>query len=84
MLRGSYTITVFASYKSGDEGVLLSNGDNLGGYAIYVENGKLKYHYNHLTYKHFELESNIEIPEETISLRLILLKRIPIAVLVVF
>ncbi len=63
MLHGSYTITVYASYKNGDEGVLLSNGDNLGGYALYIQDGKLKYHYNYLSYNHFQMESDIEVPD---------------------
>jgi arylsulfatase len=63
MLRGSFTITVHASFKRGDEGVLLSNGDNVGGYALYIQDGKLKYHFNYLGYKHFQMESDIEIPE---------------------
>jgi arylsulfatase len=62
-LRGSYTMTVFTRYKKGDEGVLISNGDNLGGYALYIQDGKLNYHYNWLSFTHFSLTSAIDIPE---------------------
>lgn len=61
MLRGSFTVTVYASYKPGDEGVLLSNGDNIGGYALYIQDGKLKFHYNYLGYRHFHVEAPLDI-----------------------
>ena len=40
-------ITVnFSNYISGNEGVLISSGESLGGYSLYILNGKL--HFEHI------------------------------------
>ena len=59
----SYTVSVAADYRKGDEGVLISAGYHIGGYVLYVEDGRLKYHYNILAEKRLDLVSDIEIPE---------------------
>ena len=59
----SYTLTVKADYRKGDEGVLIGVGCNAGGYVIYVEDGKLKYHYNYLDESYYDIEAATEIPE---------------------
>lgn len=59
-LRGSFEIKVEAGYKKGDEGVLLSMGDNLGGYALYIQDGLYKFHYNYLSWKHFSAEISMD------------------------
>ena len=50
-----------STYKSGDEGVLFAAGDNGGGYALYIQEGKLKFHYNWLSIKHFQVDSDISL-----------------------
>jgi arylsulfatase A-like enzyme len=61
----SYTISVEASYTPGDEGILIAAGCHAGGYAIFIEDGKLKYHYNYLADRHFDLEAAAEISTGT-------------------
>jgi len=40
----------------------------MGGYALYIQDGKLKYHYNWLAFKHFHVDSDIELPEGELEL----------------
>jgi arylsulfatase A-like enzyme len=58
----SYTISVpvFRSNES-DEGVLVCNGDNLGGYTLYILGNRLIYEYNNFGTR-FVIESEIEVP----------------------
>ncbi len=51
----SYTITAHIDYQPGDEGVLMGGGINSGGFALYIEQGRLKYHYNYLQNKAFDI-----------------------------
>ena len=68
LAQDSYTATAYVAYKKGDEGVLFASGDNLGGYALYIQAGKLKYHYNWLGFKHFHIDSDLELPEGDLEL----------------
>jgi arylsulfatase A-like enzyme len=43
--------------KSGAEGVIIAQGGNIGGWALYADEGKLKYCYNLLGVKYFYVES---------------------------
>ena len=43
--------------KSGAEGVIIAQGGNIGGWALYAGEGKLKYCYNLLGVKYFYVES---------------------------
>ena len=51
------------TYRTGDNGVLYSFGDDMAGYALYVEDGKLKLHYNYISQAEFRVESEVELPE---------------------
>ena len=42
----SYTISAKFNYRMGDEGVIYADGDQGGGYLLYVEGGKIFYEYN--------------------------------------
>ncbi|MFD7296267.1 arylsulfatase [Streptomyces sp. NPDC059897] len=43
----SFTVRVeLAAYEEGDSGVLVSHGDQGGGYSLYVEGGRLRFAYN--------------------------------------
>ena len=52
----SYSITAHIDWKPGDEGILMGAGINSGGFALYIENSKVKYHYNYLQTRAFEIE----------------------------
>ena len=47
---------------SGAEGVIIVQGGNIGGWALYAKEGKLKYCYNLLGIHHFFVESDSKIP----------------------
>jgi arylsulfatase len=55
--------------KGGAEGVLLSAGDVQGGFALYVQNGKLHFVYNYVASQFFHVESNVQIPDGRHKLR---------------
>jgi arylsulfatase len=48
--------------EKGAEGVIISQGANIGGWSFYAKNGKLKYCYNWGGLKHFFVESADKIP----------------------
>lgn len=48
--------------ENGAEGVIVSQGANIGGWALYAKDGKLKYCYNWGGFKHFYAESADKIP----------------------
>ena len=48
--------------KDGAEGVIISQGANIGGWSLYAKDGKLKYCYNWGGFKHFFVESKEKLP----------------------
>jgi arylsulfatase A-like enzyme len=48
--------------KAGAEGVIVSQGANIGGWSLYAKGGKLKYCYNWGGFKHFFVEGSTPIP----------------------
>lgn len=42
----SFTVTIDVDHPAGAEGVLVAHGDQGGGYAVYVEDGRLRLAYN--------------------------------------
>ncbi|MBN2420256.1 MAG: arylsulfatase [Deltaproteobacteria bacterium] len=58
-----FKINVYAKYKTGDEGVLVSGGDNQGGFALYIQDNLLKAHNNWLSFEHTGTQSNTELPQ---------------------
>jgi arylsulfatase len=48
--------------KEGAEGVIISQGANIGGWSLYAKGGKLKYCYNWGGLKHFFVEADSPIP----------------------
>lgn len=48
--------------EKGAEGVIVSQGANIGGWSLYAKNGKLKYCYNWGGFKHFFAESTDPLP----------------------
>jgi arylsulfatase len=57
----SFTLSVYVDHKPGDAGVLVSAGVNIGGYAAFIEDNRLHFHYNYLNEKHFHIESNMDL-----------------------
>jgi arylsulfatase A-like enzyme len=60
-----HSVSVHASVpKGGAEGVLFSMGGNDGGFAFYVQDGRLTYGYNYVAEKHFKVQADSNgIPE---------------------
>jgi arylsulfatase len=50
--------------EKGAEGVIISQGANIGGWSLYTKDGKLKYCYNWGGFKCFMVEGNILLPGE--------------------
>jgi arylsulfatase len=48
--------------EEGAEGVIISQGANIGGWSLYAKNGKLKYCYNWGGFQHFFVEGATPIP----------------------
>ena len=59
----SFEITADVDYKAGDEGVLFSSGFNISGYVLFIQDGKLRFHYNFQAIRYFDVESSIPLPE---------------------
>ncbi len=59
----SFRLTSDVDYRQGDSGVLFACGFNIGGYVLYVENGKLCFHYNFVDTWYMNAESSLALPE---------------------
>lgn len=59
-IAGDTSVDAYGSYNPGDEGVLYGAGDNMGGYALYIQDGKLQFHFNWLGYDQYHLSAPIE------------------------
>jgi arylsulfatase len=71
VLNRPFSITADAEIpKGGAEGALFSAGDVQGGFAFYVQNGKLHYVYNYVGSEFYHAESNVQVPEGRHQLRL--------------
>lgn len=70
LFQKTSTLSIFAGYRTGDEGVLVAGGDNQGGYALYIQDNRLKFHYNWLGLEHSGIESDIEVPEGELEISL--------------
>ncbi len=58
LMNRSYSVTVEVDIpKGGAEGVLLSQGGNDGGFALYLQGGKLRYAYNYVGRTIYDIES---------------------------
>jgi len=70
----AYSITADVTIPDGDvgpgaEGILVSHGSRHGGYALFVENGRLVHLYNYLAQDRFEVVSDLEVPTGDVTLR---------------
>ncbi len=58
LVNVAHSVSVHANIpKGGAEGALLSAGGNDGGFAFYVQDGKLTYGYNYVAEQHFKVQS---------------------------
>jgi len=64
----SFVITAYVDHRAGCEGNLISAGDGTGGYALYVKDGRLVFHFNYLTTRQFHAVSDVPVPEGSITL----------------
>jgi arylsulfatase A-like enzyme len=70
VLNRAHSITADVEIQGGGaEGALLSAGDVQGGFAFYVQNGKLHYVYNYVGSNFSHVESNESVPEGRHKLR---------------
>jgi arylsulfatase A-like enzyme len=69
VLNRAHTITVDAEIKEGDEGVLACHGSNVGGYVVFVQDGKLHYVHNYVGAKELRVSSDKQVPAGKHSLR---------------
>jgi arylsulfatase len=67
----SYAVTANVTIpESGAEGVIIAQGANFGGWAIYAHEGKLKYIYNFLGLEMYEVETPDPLPAGEHQVRL--------------
>ena len=70
LMNRSYSVTVDVDIpKGGAEGVLLSQGGNDGGYALFLQGGKLRYVYNYVGRTIYDIESREVVPSGSHQLR---------------
>jgi hypothetical protein len=66
MKNKSHSITAQIEVPdAGAQGVIVAQGGNIGGWSLYVKDGKLKYCYNLIGLDHFYVESAGKIPPGT-------------------
>ena len=56
--------------KTGAEGVIIAQGGNIGGWALYAKGSKLKYCYNLLGVQYFYIESDSALPSGNHQVRM--------------
>jgi arylsulfatase A-like enzyme len=54
----------------GAEGVIIAQGGRFGGWSLYARNGKIKFHYNVLGIKSFDIEATQPIPAGKTQVRM--------------
>jgi len=67
----SYTISADLEIpEGGAEGVIVAEADHLGGFALFVEDGKLKHTYSFLGVMEFRQESETPLPSGNVNVRM--------------
>ena len=70
VLNKAHSITADVEVpKGGCEGVLVCNGSNAGGYALFVKDNKLHYAHNYVSAQEFRVKSTVTVPEGRVKLR---------------
>lgn len=67
----THAVTVDAQIpKGGAEGVLVCVGGDTAGWSLYMEGGKLKYHYNFFNIDRYEVVSSENVPEDEVEFKM--------------
>ncbi len=69
VLNRPHSFTADLDFQKGDEGVLISQGGNDGGYTLFIKDDKLHYVHNYVEAEYFHVESNKTVPEGRRKLR---------------
>jgi arylsulfatase A-like enzyme len=69
VLNRAHTITVKVTIADGDQGVLVCHGSNVGGYTLFVQDGKLHYVHNYVGAKELGVSSEKQVPAGEHTLR---------------
>jgi arylsulfatase A-like enzyme len=69
VLNRAHAISVEAELAAGDEGVLACHGSNVGGYVLFIQDGRLNYVHNYVGAQEFRVSSNQALPAGKHSLR---------------
>src|ERR1700754_3679471 len=69
VLNRAHAITVDAELADGDEGVLACHGSNVGGYVLFVQDGKLHYVHNYVGAEELPVSSDSPVPAGKHALR---------------
>jgi arylsulfatase A-like enzyme len=69
VLNRAHSITVNADLNAEDEGVLACHGSNVGGYTLFVQDGKLHYAHNYVGAQEFRVSSDQPVPPGRHTLR---------------
>jgi arylsulfatase A-like enzyme len=56
--------------ESGARGVIIAQGGNFGGWSLYMLDGKLKYFYNFVAMRHYEVTAESKLPSGTHQVRM--------------
>jgi arylsulfatase len=67
----SHSITVHAEIPDGGaEGVLMCMGGDMAGWTLFVDEGRLRYHYNWFSFERYDVVSDEPLPAGRVTLRL--------------
>jgi arylsulfatase A-like enzyme len=69
VLNRAHAITVEAEFADGDQGVLACHGSNVGGYVLFVQDGRLHYVHNYVGAEELAVSSDGPIPAGRHALR---------------
>lgn len=67
----NHTLTIHAEIPPGGaEGVLVCMGGDMAGWSLFVEQGRLRYHYNWFTFERYDVSADEPLPEGRVTIRL--------------
>ncbi len=68
VLNRAHRITADVELNAGDQGVLACHGSNVGGYTLFIQDGKLNYVHNYVGAEELRVSSDVEVPAGTHAL----------------